>query len=83
VVITSAGIMVKVAFDWARRRPKAALEAMLDRLTELPAFGELADEVRAVEFRKRPGLRLEEFGDAGVRLLTEALEILLEHPPEE
>jgi hypothetical protein len=83
VVITSAGIMVKVAFDWARRRPQAALEAMLDRLVELPAFGEVADEVRAAEFRKRPGLRLEGFGDAGVRLLTEALEILLEHPPEE
>jgi hypothetical protein len=80
VVITSAGIVVKVAFDWARRRPQAALEAMLDRLSELPALGAVADDVRAAGFRKRPGFSLEEYGDEGLGLLIAAFEALLDHP---
>jgi hypothetical protein len=81
VVVTPAGIMVKVAFDWARRRPQAALEAMLERLSALPPLGEVADDVRAAGFRKRPGFSLEEYGDEGVEVLIEGLEALLAHPP--
>lgn len=82
IVITSAGVMVKVCFDWARKRPRAALEAMLDTLTELPGFAAVQDEVRAAEFRKRPGFPIAEYGEEGVELLIGALESLLEHPSE-
>jgi hypothetical protein len=82
VVLTSTGVAVKVAFGWARKRPRAALEAMLDRLTELPAFAALQDEIRAADFRKRPGLPITEYGDEGLDVLTQALEVLLDHPPD-
>ncbi|MFA9430753.1 hypothetical protein [Egicoccus sp. AB-alg2] len=82
IVVTEGGIVVRVAFGWARKRPRVALEAMLDRLTELPGFAAVREEVLAADFRKHPGLPITEYGDEGIQRLTRALEALLEHPPE-
>jgi hypothetical protein len=82
IVVASAGVQVRVRFDLARKRPRAALEALLDRLGELPAFARIADEIRAADFRKRPELPITEYGDEGVDLLTRALEDLVAYPPE-
>jgi hypothetical protein len=82
IVLTAAGVLVRVRFDLARKRPRAALEAMLDHLTELPAFAATQDEIRAADFKKRPGLPITEYGDEGIELLIQALAKLLEYPPE-
>jgi hypothetical protein len=82
VVLTATGVLVRVRFDLARKRPRAALEAMLDRLAELPTFAARQDEILAADFRKRPGLPITEYGDEGLQVLTQALEVLLDHPPE-
>lgn len=82
IAITSAGVMIRVCFDWALKRPRAALEAMLDQLSELPTFAALADEVREAGFKKRPGSSAAQYGEEGIDLLIRALEGLLTHPPE-
>jgi hypothetical protein len=82
VVVTSAGVMVKVSFDWSLKRPRTALEEMLDLLSELPSFAAAAEEVRAAGFKKRPGFPVAEYGDRGIELLVRALEGLLAHPVE-
>jgi hypothetical protein len=83
IVLSAAGVLVRVRFDLARKRPRAALEAVIDHLTELPAFAAIQDEIRAADLKKRPGLAITEYGDEGIELLVQALDILLAHPPEE
>jgi hypothetical protein len=82
IVVTSAGVVVRVRLDLARKRPQAALEAMLDRLSELPSFAAAAEEIRGSDFKKRPGFPVAEYGDRGIELLIEALDGLLAHPAE-
>jgi hypothetical protein len=80
VVIAPSGLMVKVSFDWSLKRPRGALQQMLDGLSALPSFAAVAEEIRAAGFKKRPGLSIAEYGDGGIELLIDALEGLLAHP---
>lgn len=82
IVVTPAAVVVRVNFDWTLKRPREALHSMLDRLTELPSFDAVAEEIRAADFKKLPGFPIEVYGDDGIDLLVEALEAMLEHPPE-
>jgi hypothetical protein len=80
VVLTSNGLLVRVNFELARKRPRLALEAMLEHLSALPAFAAMRREILEADFHKRPALPVAEFGDGGITALIEALEALLEHP---
>jgi hypothetical protein len=80
IVVTSAGVLVRVNFEWALKRPRPALEEMLDRLCELPSFAAAAEEIRNADFKKRPGLPVAEYGDRGIDLLIQAFDGLLAHP---
>jgi hypothetical protein len=73
---------VACSFDLARKRPRVALEAMLDHLTGLSAFAAIQDEIRAADFKKRPAFAITGYGDEGIDLLTRALDDLVAHPPE-
>jgi hypothetical protein len=82
IVLGTTGVLVRVRFDLARKRPRAALEAMLDHLTGLSAFAAIQDEIRAADFKKRPAFAITGYGDEGIDLLTRALDDLVAHPPE-
>lgn len=73
---------VAVNFEWMRRRPRAALSMVLDRLQELPTVGRLRDEIVAKDFAKRPTVPLSELTGERMALLLNALEALLDHPVE-
>ena len=80
LVLTPQGLLVRVNFDLARKRPRPALEAMLDRLSTVPAVADVQQEVLDADFAKRPAMLIENFGDEGIATLTGALEVLLDHP---
>jgi hypothetical protein len=67
----------------ARKRPRPALEAMLEHLSVLPPFAAMRQELLETDFRRRPALPVAEYGEAGITALIEALEALLEHPAED
>jgi hypothetical protein len=83
VVATSSGLLVRVNFEMARKRPRPALEAMLERLAVLPVFGAMRQELLEADFRRRPALPVAEYGEAGITALIEALDALLAHPAED
>jgi hypothetical protein len=83
VVATSSGLLVRINFEMARKRPRPALEAMLDRLSALPDFAAMRQEILEADFRKRPALPVTEYGDEGITTLTEAIEALLKHSAED
>jgi hypothetical protein len=83
VVATSSGLLVRINFDMARKRPRPALEAMLDRLSALPPVAAMRQEILEADFRKRPALPVTEYGEGGITTLIEAIEALLEYPAED
>jgi hypothetical protein len=74
---------VRINFEMARKRPRPALEAMLDRLSALPPVAAMRQEILEAVFRKRPALPVTEYGEGGITTLIEAIEALLEHPAED
>jgi hypothetical protein len=80
LVLTARGLLVRVNFDLARKRPRPALEAMLELLSTLPAIAAVQREVLDADFTKRPAIWIEEAGEEGVAVLTEALQAMLDHP---
>ena len=80
LVLTPQGLLVRVNFDLARKRPRPALEEMLERLSTVPAIADIRQDVLDAAFAKRPAMPIEDFGDAGIVALTEALQVLLDHP---
>jgi hypothetical protein len=71
---------VGVNFDWARRRPRASLEQLLEELAGLPTIARLRDEILAKDFAKRPTVPLSELTGERMDLLISAMQGLLEHP---
>jgi hypothetical protein len=82
-VATSSGLLVRINFEMARKRPRPALEAMLDRLSALPDFAAMRQELLEADFRRRPALPVTGYGEGGITTLIEALAALLEHPAED
>jgi hypothetical protein len=73
---------VAVNFDWVRRRPPQALEALLDRLQILPTIARARSEILAKDYAKRPTVPLTELTGNRMTVLIEAFEALLTHPPD-
>jgi hypothetical protein len=83
IVLTSGALLVRVNFDLARRRPRAALEAMLDRLCAVPGIAAVREEILEAGFARQPALPVGAWGADGIDALIESLELLLQHPTED
>jgi hypothetical protein len=79
LVLAPEGVLVRVNFDLARKRPRPALEAMLEHLSMVPAVAEIRQDLLDADFSKRPAMPIQDFGEEGIAALTEALEVLLDH----
>lgn len=82
VYFISSGVGIAVNFDWMRRRPRPALERVLDDLSSLPTIAALRNEIASRDFAKRPTLPASEYRDGGIEALVRALETLLDYPAE-
>lgn len=80
---TRGGLSVGVNFSWMRKRPRVALERVLDELTELALFEAARDEILDRGFAKRPTVSILDLGERGTEILIAALERMLEHPAAE
>jgi hypothetical protein len=83
LVLTFEGLLVRVNLKFARKRPRPALEAMLDRLMALPTIAAMRPEIEEADFRKRPAVPIADCGDDGVTALIDSLEALLRYPSED
>lgn len=75
-----AGIAVNL--EWMRRRPPAAIDLVVDKLTAIPRIAEQRADIIANNYAKRPSIPLTELGEHGIDELTGALDTLLSHPTE-
>ncbi len=84
VYFTGSTVGIAINFEYARKRPRAALEQMLDRLAQqLPSVAEMRQEILDKDFAKRPTVPVSEYGDEGLNTLIQVLDTLLAHPPDE
>ncbi len=81
LVLTPTGLLVRINFDLARKRPRPALEVMLERLSTLPAVEEVQQQVRDADYAARPAVPVADLRGDGVAVLTGAIQAMLDHPP--
>lgn len=71
---------VAVNLEYMRKRPREALQATRERLTELPTITRARDETVAKDYAKHPTVPLSELTGDRTTTLIQALESLLAHP---